>query len=553
MTRPLDAARLLRGLEAAAAAALAWAVLAPLVALFGGVLADPTAWAQLLHAPGSTVRQAAFTSIWVSAASAIGATCTGAALAGWVARRRFRLRPAVELACLLPLALPPIIGVMAFLFLTGEVGLLRGLVRVVGGEPGFPRFEGIAAVLLVHVYSFAPLAYLLLRDAFTALDGELDAAARSCGAGRWARLKVAWWPQVRGAAGGALWLTFMSGMASFSAPYLLGGHARFLSTEIVARRLADDRQMAAIETVLLAGISLLLLGLRPGGILHRPRRPLAPLALTRRRGLLHGAAAVLVLLCASLPHLTLWLLSFVRDGTWTWQALPPSYTWDNHHGLLGEGGALRPLTHSALMALPATVLAAGWAWMVARAAVVGTPRLRRLADLAAMAPWAVPATALAMGWIEAYNRRTPAGFGLLLTSTPLLLPWAYTMRFVPLQIRAVAAALQARGATLEGVARTLGASPARAARQVTWPLARPALLSASAVVFVSAMGEFVVSILLYVPENRPVSMEIVSQLRVFNLGQAAALGCWLSLMLTVVLALAPRAAQPWGAAREAAT
>jgi iron(III) transport system permease protein len=202
------------------------------------------------------------------------------------------------------------------------------------------------------------------------------------------------------------------------------------------------------------------------------------------------------------------------------------------------------------MALPATLVAAGWAWLVARAAVLGTRRLRSLSDLAAMVPWAVPATALAMAWIEAYNRPTLAGFGLVLTATPWLLPWAYVLRFVPLQIRAVAGALHARGATLEGVARTLGASPARAALSVSWPLARPALLSASAVVFVSAMGEFVVSILLYVPENRPVSMEIVSQLRVFNLGQAAALGCWLSLMLMLVLALAPRAARPWSAPHE---
>jgi iron(III) transport system permease protein len=537
------------GAEGAAALVLAWAVLAPLVLLLAGSVTRASAWRTLVSPAGQTVREATLTSVVVSVVSALLSTALGAAVAGWIARRRFPMRGLAELACLLPLALPPIVGVMAFLFLWGDVGLLHGVLRAWLHVESFPRLSGVLAVLVVHVYSFAPLAYLLLRDAFAAVDGELDMAARCAGAGRWTRARMAWWPQLRAAMWSAAWLTFMSSMASFSAPYLVGGGARFLSTEIVARGLAGDHAMAELETVVLAGISLLLLVVRPGVSAGRARRGLLPVRPRGRAAAGHTALALAVLLAAALPHLTLWLLSLVRDGTWTSQPLPPSFTLANHRGLLSQAQSLRPLTHSALMALPATVIGAAWAWLVGRASALGPVRLRPLADLAALVPWAVPATALAVSWIAAYNRPTAAGFGLVLASTPWLLPWAYVLRFVPLQIRAVASALQSRGAALEAVARTLGASPWRAALAVTLPVVRPALLAASAVVFVSAMGEFVVSVLLYVPENRPVSLEILSQLRVFNLGQAAALGCWLSLLLTIVLAIAPKAADPWTDAR----
>jgi iron(III) transport system permease protein len=197
------------------------------------------------------------------------------------------------------------------------------------------------------------------------------------------------------------------------------------------------------------------------------------------------------------------------------------------------------------MALPATLLGAAWAVGIARAEVLGPRVARPWARFAGSLPWAIPATALAMAWLAAFNQPNVAGLGLALASTPFLLPVAYCLRFVPLQVRAAAAVLQSRGTLLEQTARTLGAGPWRAAWSVTLPVLRPALIGSSALVFVLATGEFVVSILLYVPENRPISLEILSELRLFNLGRAAALGTWLSVLLGAVLLLVPRSAMSW--------
>lgn len=60
--------------------------------------------------------------------------------------------------------------------------------------------------------------------------------------------------------------------------------------------------------------------------------------------------------------------------------------------------------------------------------------------------------------------------------------------------------------------------------------------------FAATLGEFVVSILVYVPSSRPVSVEIATQLRFFHLGTAAVLGVALILLTGAALVLGWRVA-----------
>jgi iron(III) transport system permease protein len=53
--------------------------------------------------------------------------------------------------------------------------------------------------------------------------------------------------------------------------------------------------------------------------------------------------------------------------------------------------------------------------------------------------------------------------------------------------------------------------------------------------FITALGEFVSSILVYVYSNRPISIEILSQFRQSNLGPASAYGMLLILLIAATL------------------
>ncbi len=79
----------------------------------------------------------------------------------------------------------------------------------------------------------------------------------------------------------------------------------------------------------------------------------------------------------------------------------------------------------------------------------------------------------------------------------------------------------------------LGARPRMTFRRVVLPLILPGVLAGTLLTFVAALGEFVSSIMLYVYSNRPISVEILAQLRLFDFGSAAAYSVLLMIMVVV--------------------
>ena len=68
----------------------------------------------------------------------------------------------------------------------------------------------------------------------------------------------------------------------------------------------------------------------------------------------------------------------------------------------------------------------------------------------------------------------------------------------------------------------------------------PRLAAGGSLAFVAALGDFVTSIVLYTPDNRPISIEIMSSLRVSELGVAAGFGVILMVLSAVVLGVGAR-------------
>jgi len=85
----------------------------------------------------------------------------------------------------LPVLLPPLVGVIAFLFLYGESGILtRSLQMLLGlSEPPF-SLRGIPAILWVHAYTMYVYFYLFVSAALKRLDESLREASLSLGASR---------------------------------------------------------------------------------------------------------------------------------------------------------------------------------------------------------------------------------------------------------------------------------------------------------------------------------------------------------------------------------
>jgi iron(III) transport system permease protein len=89
--------------------------------------------------------------------------------------------------------------------------------------------------------------------------------------------------------------------------------------------------------------------------------------------------------------------------------------------------------------------------------------------------------------------------------------------------------------SLEDAARGLGASWWLTMRRIIFPAARPGLVAGAMLAAVTAVGEFVASIILYTHGNRPISIEILAQLRSFAFGTAAAYSVLLIVLVTLIV------------------
>ncbi|HYF40460.1 MAG TPA: iron ABC transporter permease [Gemmatimonadales bacterium] len=489
--------------------------------------------------------QALWGSLWISIATVVLAAGIGVPLAFLFWRYDFPGRKVLGALVALPAVLPPLVGVIAFLFLYGESGFASLLVQwVLRLEEAPWRLQGAGAILLVHAYSMYVYFYLFTRTGLASLDGAVFEAAASLGAGRWRTLHRVVLPLLYPALAGGALLTFMTSLASFSAPYIFGGGFRVMTTQIVATRLNGDDQLAMIETASLTLVALVALVLLRGArVAENPaggRKGVPPaLVRIRRPGVraLVGALGWVLALLLLLPHLTLLLVSFVPVGTWTTEPLPPAYTWRNYLTLIDDPVRARPLLNSIWLASAATLAAV----LIALAAAVLTVRRRTrgggvIQGLLAL-PWAVPGTVFAIALATAFSVHAPLAGRVILVGTLWILPLAYLVRNLPITSRAVTAGLRALDPSLDEAAATLGAGKGRTLRRITLPLLRPALLAGASLAFVTAFGDFVTSIMLYTYDTRPISLEILSSLRQSDVGVAAAYGVVLMVVSAAVFAV----------------
>jgi iron(III) transport system permease protein len=524
---------------------LAWLVLYPILVVAADA-ADTTALRAFVTRPGEW--SALWASIWISLASVALAAAIGIPLAFLFEWFDFPGRKTLGSLIALPVVLPPLVGVIAFLFLYGESGFIaRAIQAWLGLEQAPWRLQGPVAILLVHAYSMYVYFYLFTRAGLAKLDVSMLEAAQALGSDRRAILRRVVVPLLRPSLVGAAILTFMTALGSFSAPYIFGGGFRVMTTQIVATKLNGDLPLAMVETValaLVAVLGLLILRRTEGddvlvalgkGIAPRPRpirRPGAR-ALTAVAG---WGFAILLLL----PHLTLVLVSLVPYGAWTTEILPPVIGLTNYRRLFTEAERLRPLVNSLWMAAASTLVAVALAlaagWLVVRRRV----QLRGAIEALLALPWALPGTVFAIALAIAFSVNAPLALRFVLVGTAVILPLAYLVRALPLTGRALLASYRQLDPALEEAAASLGAGRWRTLTRVTLPQLRPGLAAGASLAFVAALGDIVASIVLYTYETRPISIEILSSLRIAETGVAAAFGVVLMVVSAIVLGVGAR-------------
>jgi len=487
--------------------------------------------------------EALWNSVYISFLSVLVSALIGIPLAFIFNRYDFPGRSFFSSAAILPIVLPSLVGVMAFMFLYGESGLIPNAIKDLFGLDKVPfKIGGVPGILIVHAYTMYVYFYMTVSAAINKIDPSLEEAAYNLGANK---LKVFWkvtFPLLTPAIVAASLLVFMISMASFSAPFLLAGGYRVLSLQIYFSKINGDMEIAATQSVILSIVSIsFLLFMR--WYQNRKDYRMASKGIGAHRSevknpvmkwvmVLTGIIGVIILL---LPHFTILLLSLVPDGTWTFQTYPTVFNMENYRLLFEDPNIFKPLRNSLLMAVIATlanlVFGVIASYVLVKRKFIG----KSFVDILVMIPWALPATVIGMNLIFAFNEPSIFSFGQILVGTFWILPLAYFIRHIPLVVRSTNAVLEQLDDSIEEAARNLGAKWFYTFRRVIFPIIMPGVLSGTLLAFIESVGEFPTSVLLYTISNRPISIEIMNQLRMFNMGQAAAYGMIQITLIVIVL------------------
>ena len=175
---------------------------------------------------------------------------------------------------------------------------------------------------------------------------------------------------------------------------------------------------------------------------------------------------------------------FVRDVAWFtfWQAL--------------------------LSTLLTVVVALPGAYVFARFEFPG----RRLINAIALVPFVLPTVVVAAAFVAVLGPRGPlANIGVRLDNTIWAILLAHVFYNYAVVMRVVGAAWRNIDPRLEDAARAIGATRWQAFRRVTLPLLRPAIASASSIVFLFTFTSFAVILILGGPQFSTIEVEIYRQ------------------------------------------
>jgi iron(III) transport system permease protein len=521
-------------LLAALGALLAACVVEPLFGLFRASVADAEGFGRYGRLLATPVHRAAlFESLKLSAATVVAAAAVGVPFA-FLTHGLGRLGRTLRSVAFAPLLLTPVLGVLGFRLLCGRGGVLA---RAFPGYEG--EFRGFLPVLVVHAATLFPFFFAFASAALERFDRGLFDAARTLGASRTRAFLTVVLPSLAPGLLSAAALTFMSSMASYTAPYLFGAGDRTLTVAVAVAKFDAPADAAGLAVLLLAAslLSLLPLALVRNRAAPGKPSPVAPAGGRPLSRALRAAAALAFAVAVCAPLSAVALASFKARGFLGDEGLFADLTLEHYRTALsalrgdafGPAAELAPsIGRSLVYATVATAVGAAFALALCVAARDAASAVRRALLAAAALPFAVPGTALAVALIETFSTRGPFGVGPALTGTAAVLPFAYVVRNLPLHVRATESALAQLPAEVEAASRTLGRGPFATTLRVTLPLLMPGVFAGALLAFVGAAGEFVASVLLHTHGTTPASVTVFEAFGGADYGGAAAAGVLLA-------------------------
>jgi iron(III) transport system permease protein len=484
-------------------------------------------------------------SVVYAAGSALLGTCLGALLAWIVARTNTPGKALVELMPLYPILMPTIMKNIAWiLLLAPKSGILNGMLEQFFGITT-PVFNAFSMAGMVWVFGLAcvPLGYLFLLPVFLSFDPSLEESAYIAGSKPMHTMFKITFPLAVPAFLSAFVLNFLRGLRSFETPVLQGtpGNIKvFVSRVYDSMALEFNTGLATSYSVILVVLSVITLyfyvratrfseryatitgkGYRVRVIDIGPWKYLTFLAV-----FLYFLAGILV------PFIVLIVVSMIPYYDYdTFMKFPANAVFTNYFTVMRHPSFVTGLYNSLVLSVSIaliTVLAGiTMAFTIYRTRAWGT----KLFEFIGTLPLAFPPLVLSVGLViifigtPLYNSLWALGIGLFVA-------------YFPYAFRNASGSIVNIHKELDEAAWVHGARWRHVFFRITLPILKPSVGGALFYIFIEAIRNVDVAVLLTAPGKEYGPVTLFEYFRVGQWAEAAAGGVIYLIILIVAVSLA---------------
>ncbi|HHE3585000.1 iron ABC transporter permease [Pasteurella multocida] len=463
--------------------------------------------------------EALLNSLFIAVGVTIMSTIVGTFFAWLVTRTDLPYKGLMKVMFLVPFMLPSFIGALAWkMLLSPRAGYINRFFMDTFGleEPIFNiySYTGIMAVETMYLF---PFVFIQVCGALERMDPTLEESARISGASLFTITRKITIPLVMPSIVSGALLIMLYSMAHFGTVAVLGvENGIFNIPTLIYERIHQSagsfeaiRTGTVLATVLVVTAALIIW--LQNKILNRGRfQIIAGKSFRPVEVKLRGLRMPLLFICVFyiaftivLPTVTIFIVGGLKTYGLpiTWENL----TFDNYKFILFDWQLTKDaIRNSVLLGLAAAVITMFAGVMISYVIVKMRVKGKGILEFLGMLPFSVPGSVIALGVILAWSGK----FGINLYNTVWIILIAYIARYMAFSLKANSAALEQVHDSLVEAARACGASMWQSLKDIVVPLVRPGMIAAFFLIFLPALRELTVLVMLYGPSTRTIGVAI---------------------------------------------
>ena len=470
-------------------------------------------------------------SIVVCSLTVLTSTLIGVPIAYVLTRYNVPGKQLVHILIIMSLMSPPFIGAYSWIILAGRQGIVTKLFTALG--LGAPTIYGRGGIIFVFTLHLFPYIYLYTSGAMNSIDASLEEAAENLGMSKLKRIWTVTLPVVLPSILAGCVMVFMTCLADFGTPMLLGEGYTVLPVLVYNEYMSESAvnpYMASALSVIIVSCSLLVLAFQKLVIDKRnyqmsSLRPPKETELHGFKRFLVSFPVYFVVFLAFLPQLVVICQSFVERS---FSGVVKGINLNNYRFISGR--LATNIKNTYLFSIIAIVFIIVVGILVSYILVRKKGRIANTIDTLIMFPYVIPGSVLGIGLIIAFNRKP-----VVLVGTAAIMIISYVIRKIPYTVRSGTAFLYQMDPFVEEASINLGVSPLKTFFTVTARMMLPGIMSGAVISWITCINELSSSIMLYSGKTSTIAIAIYQEVTHMNDGPASALATILTLSSMISL------------------